>query len=343
MAKVDDLKGCVMLEDMRASKLEGEIRRSAEMLKIFEQQVAGTIATEVLSSLEQFTLSYDRQLKEIRQVIDGVNTLQCETARSVGEVSKTVGKVSKTVDGVAMVSMGTRSQSDAHASTLTQLKKRIDQQLLHQQQQVEMNEVFLEAIGCEERMLKSTAVPAGDSGLEMVGEEACVVCGIEGEERLHPSDGECNMAMTSSSKDNQGDLTIEYTVQGFVMGCNPDSALVHASSSYLSNSDSSTVSTASLVTLESRSIFDSPLEIRLRQADLIRSSNTSLEFEVPCSVVQMKFLADMWIQYRQTPRDMLAWVKHRVEMADMHEAHEICGLFTHLNRRSEDSSSEEGN
>jgi ABC-type transporter Mla subunit MlaD len=144
MAKVDDLKGCVMLEDMRASKLEGEIRRSAEMLKIFEQQVAGTIATEVLSSLEQFTLSYDRQLKEIRQVIDGVNTLQCETARNVGEVSKTVGEVSKTVDGVAMVSMGTRSQSDAHASTLTQLRKRIDQQLLHQQQQVEMNEVFLE-------------------------------------------------------------------------------------------------------------------------------------------------------------------------------------------------------
>ena len=101
-ARVDSLQECFILGHDRMAKVEAAVHRAQ---KNFEEQVAGTIATscsKLQGQLEQFTLSYDRQLKEIRQVIDGVNTLQCETARSVGEVSKTVGEVSKAVDGVAM-------------------------------------------------------------------------------------------------------------------------------------------------------------------------------------------------------------------------------------------------
>ena len=150
---------------------------------------------------------------------------------------------------------------------------------------------------------------AGGCGIESDEDEACVVCGIEGEAELHPNFGSGDATLVKAPQDNENEVTTAGELQRFTSGCRPISISVRASSS--STSDSNTRQLLSW----SVSIFDSPLETIFRQTNSIRSGSNMRQIQSSCSLIQKSFLADAWLQYRQQPRGMLKWLDSYMDKA----------------------------
>jgi hypothetical protein len=161
----------------------------------------------------------------------------------------------------------------------------------------------------EVNLLEEATAAAGGCGIESDEVEACVVCGIEGETELHPSIGSGDATSAEILQDNGSETTIEDNFQRNTSGCRPISISVRALSS--SASDPNTHQPLSW----SASIFNSSLETIFRQANSIRSGGNMRKFQTSCNTVQKSFLAEAWLQYRQEPRGMLAWLDSYMEKA----------------------------
>ena len=291
-----------MMEDQRVARLEAEVRHCVEMQK-------SAVTTEL----------YANSLRQVGEA----------TADGITKASAMIcDKMFVEIDSVRQ---SVCEQIYMLSEKCAQLATKTDRCFGLQQQQGELNETVLEIIGsvtgqprldCVTKSDKETSIDAlvdvleetnvglaGDCGIESDKDEACVVCGIEGEAGAAPQFSCGNVTWVKESQDNGSQTTTEGKLQRFTSGCRPISTLVRASSS--STSDSNTRQLLSM----SASIFGSPLENIFRQTNSIRSGSNMRQIQVSCNPIQKSFLAEAWLQYRQHPRGMLEWLDRYMDKA----------------------------
>ena len=133
MARVDELHGCVMVEDQRVARLEAEVRRSVEKQENFERSV---VTTEMMvDSLKQVSQIFCEQLDAVRQVTDDCFTEHSELLRD-------------RLDNLEAELRWQSSKQDMDCVGIAvALESRIDRQVMMQQQQAEFNNSMLEVVG----------------------------------------------------------------------------------------------------------------------------------------------------------------------------------------------------